>query len=228
MIKQGAVTGDAVRALRLSRLRTLWIATGGAGVYGSVVRFALLTAQRSGNGCAARLDELDLAGNVWRIPSTKFKSGIPHEVPLTKDALDVITNVPRASGEQWAFPDPRGGPLRPAPSAWRTLLETSGIIHADTPRKSRAPLPIRFYDLRRSVWDALTTELGVAVPVAEAVFGHAAPDVETTYNPEGIALREKRAALELWAAELRRIVAGTPTQPTWPLARSGQASGRVH
>ncbi len=70
-------------------------------------------------------------------------------------------------------------------------------------------MPIRFHDLRRTVRDALTLELGVSVPVAEAVIGHAPPKIVATYAPGGIPLQARRDALERWEAWLRILLRGS-------------------
>ena len=74
-------------------------------------------------------------------------------------------------------------------------------------KPAAGPHPVRFHDLRRTVRDRLAA-LGVALPVAEAVIGHAAPRLIATYNPSGIPLADRRRALERWQRELRRIVSG--------------------
>ena len=51
-------------------------------------RFLVLTAARSGEARGARWDEVDLQGQVWRIPSERMKAGKEHRVPLSVQALD--------------------------------------------------------------------------------------------------------------------------------------------
>ena len=53
-------------------------------------RFLVLTAARSGEARGATWDEVDIAGQEWRIPSQRMKAGMEHRVPLSRQALDVL------------------------------------------------------------------------------------------------------------------------------------------
>jgi integrase len=64
----------------------------------------------------------------------------------------------------------------------------------------------RLHDLRRTVRTRIA-QLGVAPHVAERVLGHVPAGIERTYNVHDF-VPEMRAALNGWAEELRRIVAG--------------------
>jgi len=63
-------------------------ARSGAGVL--ALRFAILTAARSGEVRGATWDEFDLANGKWTIPDERMKAGKQHVVPLSDGALDVI------------------------------------------------------------------------------------------------------------------------------------------
>ena len=52
-------------------------------------RFLVLTAARSGEARGATWDEIDLQGQVWRIPSERMKAGMEHRVPLSGQALEL-------------------------------------------------------------------------------------------------------------------------------------------
>ena len=51
-------------------------------------RFLVLTAARSGEARGAVWDEIDLRGQVWRVPSERMKAGVEHRVPLSRQALE--------------------------------------------------------------------------------------------------------------------------------------------
>ena len=53
-------------------------------------RFLVLTAVRSGEARAATWDEIDLQGQVWRVPSERMKAGMEHRVPLSRQALGLL------------------------------------------------------------------------------------------------------------------------------------------
>jgi integrase len=150
-----------------------------------------------------------------------MKGRRPHEVPMVEDVGEVFDGVAAATGGADASPwvlasDNPERPVAPTSKGWRRLLMGGGIIEneaddgADQAEGEQEgegwkALPIRFHDLRRTVRDRLA-DLGVALPVAEALIGHAPPKLVRTYKPGGVALRERRRALEKWARELRRVV----------------------
>lgn len=198
------------RTLTRAELRALWLAAGEAGPYGVAVRFALLTGQRRGEVFGMRRAEVDLDARVWRIPAARAKSRRAHDVPLVADVLDVLAEPLASSGD-----DGRVFPIAPTSKAWRRLLVAAGLLDgaAETAappagRRAWAALPMRFHDLRRTLRDVLTRDLGVNVAVAEAVLGHAAPRLIATYAPSGVPLADVRRALDKWARHVRVIVTG--------------------
>ncbi len=63
------------------------------GVSALCLRFAILTAARSGEARAVRWNEIDLAGKVWTVPGEKMKAKAEHRVPLS-DCQRRRKNVP--------------------------------------------------------------------------------------------------------------------------------------
>jgi integrase len=63
--------------------------------HGRIVRLLLLTGQRRDEVGDMRWSELDLARWLWTIPRERTKNGLPHEVPLSDPALQILRNVPR-------------------------------------------------------------------------------------------------------------------------------------
>ena len=61
------------------------------------LRFLVLTAARPGEVCAAQWAEIDLPDAVWTIPAGRMKAGVEHRVPLSVEALRVLTEA-KASG----------------------------------------------------------------------------------------------------------------------------------
>lgn len=63
------------------------------GVSGMALRFAILTATRTGETLGARWSEIDLAERVWTIPGARMKAGREHRVPLSDAAVAVLTEA---------------------------------------------------------------------------------------------------------------------------------------
>lgn len=75
------------------------------------LEFAVLTAARSGEVRGARWSEIDLNEKVWTIPAARMKAGREHRIPLSTQAMDLLTRAPRIAGTDLVFPAPRGGQL---------------------------------------------------------------------------------------------------------------------
>jgi integrase len=163
-----------------------------------LVPLLLATASRSEETRSARWSEMDIEENLWTIPRSKTKSDEPHPVPLSFAALAILRRIhAKQSGAPcpWVFPAPTREGFMDKPNKHVVLVRTrSGV--AD----------FRLHDLRRTVRTRIA-QLGVAPHVAERVLGHVPAGIERTYNVHDF-VPEMRAALNAWAEELRRIVAG--------------------
>jgi len=67
-----------------------------------------LTFVRTGELIAARWDEFDLEAAQWRIPASRMKMRTPHIVPLSRQAVEVLTVLKGISGQrELLFPGER-------------------------------------------------------------------------------------------------------------------------
>jgi integrase len=60
---------------------------------GLAIRLLALTLLRPGEVAKAQWSEIDLDSGVWTIPATKMKMRRDHQVPLSQQALEVLTAV---------------------------------------------------------------------------------------------------------------------------------------
>lgn len=74
------------------------------------LEFAILNASRTGEVIGARWAEIDLANELWIIPSGRMKAKKEHIVPLSKAAVDVLKQVHPLGGE-FVFQTKSGKPL---------------------------------------------------------------------------------------------------------------------
>ena len=88
-------------ALELIESATAWWGTKGA------LKFVALTATRSGEVRGMRWDEIE--GDTWEVPADRMKTGRPHRVPLSRQALEVIEHArAHSDGSGLVFPSVRG------------------------------------------------------------------------------------------------------------------------
>lgn len=76
------------------------------------LEYLVLTACRSGEVRGARWEEIDAAAGVWQIPASRMKMKLPHRVPLSPRALEILHAAEAfRDGSGLVFPSPRGKPL---------------------------------------------------------------------------------------------------------------------
>jgi integrase len=85
----------------------------GEAVTKAAIRLLALTFVRAGDLRAAEWAEFDLSRAEWRIPAGRTRSGVPHVVPLSRQAVAVLAALfPVTGGGRWVFPH-RTDPARP-------------------------------------------------------------------------------------------------------------------
>jgi integrase len=189
------------RVLNDTELRKLWTATHRVGYpYGPMVRMLLLTGCRVSEVRGARWREFDFANRVWTVPAERFKSEVPHTVPLTDDLLTLLGSLPRLRRGDFLFSTTDGAkPISNGPSGMRQRLD----------REMGEVAPWILHDLRRVVRSNLS-KLAVPEHVAELAIGHGRRGLARIYDQHGH-LEEIRAAMTAWEGRLREIVGATPT-----------------
>ncbi|MEO5375337.1 MAG: site-specific integrase [Alphaproteobacteria bacterium] len=217
------------RVLTEEEIARLWPAIAAAPDTAPALRlallFALATGQRKGEVLGATWAEMDLDAAVWTLTADRTKNRLPHRVPLTPIALEILTRARdlgpaegahhttrgasaaalvdgAAGGAGMVFPSPRnGGPL-----------DEGAIYHALQRIMTRSGmLPCTVHDLRRTVATWLA-----AHRVPESIIGR----ILNHLSGHSITRRhydlygyddEKRAALGQWGEFLLRIEWGDGT-----------------
>jgi integrase len=177
------------RVLTDDELATVWHAKLGYPL-GQILQLLILTGQRHGEVGGMVWTELDLDAGVWTLPPERTKNGRRHEVPLSRQAVEIIRAAPRI-GEQYVFTVSGTTPYR-------------GKI-SDRPIAGVAPWVV--HDLRRTAASGMA-RLGISLPVIEKILNHAGGSfagIVGVYQRHEFA-DEKRAALQLWADHVERLV----------------------
>jgi integrase len=84
---------------------------GRKGIAALALRFAVLTAARSGETRGATWPEIDFENAVWCVPASRMKRGVEHRVPLTAEALAVLEQVRGLDGDLIFPGQKRGNPM---------------------------------------------------------------------------------------------------------------------
>lgn len=162
--------------------------------YGKIVKLLILTLCRRDEIGSLERAEIDREARLIRLPGARTKNGREHIVPLSEAALAVLDTIPEREGRDLVFGYGKGG--------------YSGWSKSKKELDELAPLkqPWTLHDLRRTGRTGLGL-LGVAPHVAEAVLNHLPPKLMRVYDKNKYE-KEKREALDLWAAHLMRLVSG--------------------
>jgi len=95
------------------------------GITSLLVEFAILTACRSIEAREAVWSELDLKKGIWTIPKERMKAGREHIVPLSGQAITILTQLEDVHQSDLVFPHPNT--LKPlSVNAPRALLKRMG------------------------------------------------------------------------------------------------------
>jgi integrase len=73
------------------------------------LEFVVLTACRSGEARLASWAEVDMRAKTWAIPGERMKSGRPHNVPLSDEAVVLLEALPKVEGTDLIFPGAKAG-----------------------------------------------------------------------------------------------------------------------
>ena len=197
------------RVLSDVELRATWIAARRLGYpYGPLFQLLILTGQRKSEVAEMRWSEIDLAKKLWIIPPERMKADAAHIVPLSDDAIAVVTSLPRFDGD-YVFSIRSGARPVAAFSEYKRRYDAE-ILKALREADPKAKLShFVIHDLRRTVRTRLSAIPNISDLVRELVIGHTKPGLHKVYDQYAY-LDEKRFALEAWASRLRSIVEPPP------------------
>ncbi|MET3512795.1 integrase [Pseudacidovorax sp. 1753] len=74
------------------------------GIGALALQLLILTAARSGEARGARWSEFDLGKRVWTVPAARMKADVEHSIPLSEQALHLLSRIPRLDGQDFLFP----------------------------------------------------------------------------------------------------------------------------
>jgi integrase len=180
-----------------------------------ILKLALILGQRSGEIAGMAREELDLDGASWLIPPERTKNGAPHAVPLPDIAIEIIEAAIRDAGKNcpYVFPSQdKDGALSCLDShAVATTLRRAHTATKAHPKGRFNMKAWKAHDLRRTALTGLA-KLNVQPVVIGAVANHLSVTqggVTFAHYVKHDYAKEKRDALDLWAAKLKAIIEGT-------------------
>ena len=153
------------------------------------LRFLVFTAARSGEARGATWDEIDMEGATWTIPGSRMKAGEEHRIPLSNQAVGVLTLARELQGGSGlCFPSPllRGRML--SDMTLTKVLRSTGLAERATVHGFRTSF---------RTWTMEQTDAPWAV--AEAALAHQlGGSVEQAYARSDLFVR-RQALMQQWA-----------------------------
>jgi integrase len=192
------------RVLTPEERQEILAATADASAYSAIVRLLLLTLQRREEVGGMMWREVDLDKALWSLPASRTKNRLPHLVPLSAQAVEIIKAQPQCG--EFVFGS-RNGAIPFAVWSYKKRSLDRRLLAARRELDPQAePMPSwRVHDLRRSGSTGMNDELDIPPHVVEAVINHVSGDakrgVAGRYN-KALYLRERTVALQRWADHL--------------------------
>jgi integrase len=168
------------------------------GVAALALRFAILTAARTGEVIGARWSEIDMAAGVWLVPADRMKAGREHRIPLSDAALHVLRELaklrtnPKVDG--FVF---RGGKVGKPLSSMALLMLLRRIKRGD----------LTAHGFRSTFRDWCAEATNYPREVAEAALAHTLRDKTEAAYQRGDLMEKRRRLMAEWAAFCARPAA---------------------
>jgi integrase len=190
------------RVLSDAELVRVWRAADVIGhPYGLQTKLLILTGCRRAEIADLRWSEVDVEGQMVRLPRERCKNGVAHEVPLSATALAVLASIPWSKSEL-VFLSANGR------TSTVNFSHAKQRLDAVIAKDGGGAMPAWVvHDLRRTVASGLA-RLGISLPVIEKVLNHSSGSfagIVGVYQHHTFA-DEKRRALDAWAAHIERLI----------------------
>jgi integrase len=152
------------------------------GMAARALEFAVLTAARSGEVRGAKWSEIDLQSKTWVVPAARMKAHKEHRVPLSDDAMAVLTRLDRTG--DLVFPAPRGGML--------SDMTLTAVLR-------RMKVDATVHGFRSTFKDWASERTAYPNEISEAALAHINGDkVEAAYR-RGTLFEKRRRLMRDWA-----------------------------
>ena len=173
------------------------------GMAAKALRFAILTASRTGAVRLMQWREVDLEAGIWTAPAANMKTKRPHRTPLCPAALALLKDVRplMKAPTDLCFPGARAG--RPLSDMALSMLvrgmACDGLAEHEPPRwrdiEGRPAVPHGF----RASFKGWSLAAGFPDPLSELALAHADKDkVRAAYAREDMC-EQRRPMMDAWA-----------------------------
>jgi integrase len=173
------------------------------GIAPRALEFLILTATRTGETLEAKWDEINLETGLWMIPAIRMKAGVEHHVPLSKEAVALISKIPRV--DKYVFTSATYGKALSDMSLTAVLkrmheanIKSGGKGWIDPKENNRRITSHGFRSTFR-MWGAESVSHSFPREVIEFALAHKLPDqVESSYQ-RGTVFEKRIPLMQAWS-----------------------------
>lgn len=156
------------------------------------LQFLILTATRTSEVLNSEWNELDLNNATWTIPADRMKANREHRVPLSRQAVELLSNLPRVKANTYIFAGMKQG----RPLSNMSLLQFMRGLGYGPSGEQGNYVPHGF---RSSFRDWTGEVTSYPRDVAEMALAHTIENkVEAAYR-RGDLFEKRRAMMQEWA-----------------------------
>jgi integrase len=162
----------------------------GSDVVQAALWFSLYTFQRPGEIQGAAWEEMDLGAALWRIPEHRMKNKRPHVVPLSRQALELLSRItPQPDASPFVFPSVQSR-KRPLPRGTIVLALRARVGYTQEQMCAHGFRALASTNLNEQGWNRDVIELSLSHVEKNAV--------RAAYN-HAERLPERREMMQAWA-----------------------------
>ncbi|MDR3470355.1 MAG: tyrosine-type recombinase/integrase [Devosia sp.] len=181
----------------------------------AAIWFQILTCARPGEVRGATRAEFDLPKAIWRIPAERMKMRRPHEVPLSRQATQLLQDIwPYSSNAELVFPSVRSKRQQLSENAFNAAIRRMGYTREE----------VTAHGFRATASTILNSR-GFEPDVVEAALAHQDPNsIRRAYNRSRY-WEQRVALMQDWADLLDNLRSGPHSDsPSFPdVARAAES-----
>jgi integrase len=171
------------------------------------LRFAILTAARTGETIGAVWDEFDLEAKQWTRPAERMKGDREHKAPLSDAALAIVEAMKKVRTSKYVFP------------GWREKQPLSDMAMLECLRGLRPGFTV--HGFRSSFKDWAGEQTTFPDFLSEMALAHIEGDKARAAYARSDLLERRRELMEAWADYACGKAAATAGEPTPARRRKG-------
>lgn len=183
---------------RLGRVLSEASTVGGVSAHAiAAIRLLMVTGCRKNEILTLRWEDVDLEAYEFRLRNSKTG---PRAIPLSPAAVDVLTDLPRVSGNPWVIPGGNpGAHMSNLDDPWQIVRERAGLKE------------VRLHDLRHS-FALRALALGESLTMIGKLLGHT--QIQTTARYAHLARDSVKASAAQVAASIGADFLSATPNPT--------------